>query len=95
MSKSRRLMVTGLLCVLPGLLPTHGAAQAYEALAMMRAAVTPPMPPSRLSSTGSLCDAVHARDGPRPADEGSFASRLIARIVIPAHRRGTRIRACC
>jgi len=26
------------------LLPTNGAAQAYEALAMTRAAVTPPMP---------------------------------------------------
>ncbi|HMF69160.1 MAG TPA: hypothetical protein VK602_16310 [Phyllobacterium sp.] len=39
MSRSRRLMVTGLLCVLPMLLPTHGAAQTYEALAMTRAAV--------------------------------------------------------
>ena len=41
MSKSRRLMATGLLCVLPVLLPTHGAAQAYEALATTRG---PPMP---------------------------------------------------
>jgi hypothetical protein len=40
-SKSRRLMATGLLCVLPVLLPTHGAAQAYEALATTRG---PPMP---------------------------------------------------
>jgi hypothetical protein len=43
-SKSRRLMVTGLLCVLPTLSPALGAAQAYEALATTRAAVTPPMP---------------------------------------------------
>jgi hypothetical protein len=43
-SKSRRLMVTGLLCVLPVLLPAHRAAQAYEALAKTRAVVTPSMP---------------------------------------------------
>jgi hypothetical protein len=43
-SKSRRLMVTGLMCVLPMLLPINGAAQACEALPMTRAAVTPPVP---------------------------------------------------
>jgi hypothetical protein len=43
-SKSRRLMVTGLLCVLPVLLPAHRAALAYEALAKTRAVVTPSMP---------------------------------------------------
>jgi hypothetical protein len=43
-SKSRRLMVTGLLCVLPTLSPALGAAQAYKTLATARAAVTPPMP---------------------------------------------------
>ena len=37
-------MVTGLLCVLPVLLPTHGAAQAYEALTKTRTVVTPSMP---------------------------------------------------
>jgi hypothetical protein len=37
-------MVTGLLCVLPELLPNHGAAQAYEALAATRAAAMPSMP---------------------------------------------------
>jgi hypothetical protein len=43
-SKSRRLTVVGLLNVLAVLLPAHGAAQAYEALATTRTAVTPPMP---------------------------------------------------
>lgn len=44
-------MVTGLLCVLPALLPDHGAAQAYEALAATRAAVMPSMPyPGYLST---------------------------------------------
>jgi hypothetical protein len=42
-SKLRRLMVTGLLCVLPVLLSTHGAAQAYEGLARTRAVLTPSM----------------------------------------------------
>ena len=40
MSK-RRLMVTGLLCVLPALSPTHGTELAYEALATAHAIVTP------------------------------------------------------
>src|SRR6266581_5252613 len=53
-------MVTGLLCVLPILLPTQ--AQAYETLA-----TTHPVGRRRLSR--SLWDAVHARDGPRPADD--------------------------
>jgi hypothetical protein len=43
-SKSRRLMVTGLLCVLPMFLPIHGAAQAYEVLTKTRTVVTPSMP---------------------------------------------------
>jgi hypothetical protein len=43
-SNSRRLMVTGLLCVLPVLLSTEGAAQRYEALATARVAMTPSMP---------------------------------------------------
>jgi hypothetical protein len=34
-------MVTGLLFVLPALLPSHGTARAYETLATVRAAVTP------------------------------------------------------
>jgi hypothetical protein len=42
-SKSRRLMMLGWLCVLPGLLPAIGAAQAYEALAKARAVVTSSM----------------------------------------------------
>ena len=37
-------MVTGLLCVLPALLPNHGTAQPYEALAATRAVVMPSMP---------------------------------------------------
>jgi hypothetical protein len=39
-SRSRRLTVAALLCVVPVLLPTHGAAQAYEAMATTPAIVT-------------------------------------------------------
>jgi hypothetical protein len=53
-------MVTRLLCVLPILLPTQ--AQAYETLA-----TTHPVGRRRLSR--SLWDAIHARNGPRPADD--------------------------
>jgi hypothetical protein len=67
-SKSRRLMATGLLCVLPVLLPTHGAAQACEALATTRVAVTPPMPyPGYLQP---VTDAAFGRPFTRVTDPG-------------------------
>src|SRR4030081_2818409 len=67
-SKSRRLMATGLLCVLPVLLPAHGAAQAYEALATTRVAVTPPTPyPGYLQP---VTDAVFGTSFTRVTDPG-------------------------
>lgn len=62
MSKSRLLMVTGLLCVLPELLPTLDAAQAYEASATTRVAMTPSIPypgylqPATDAAFGTLTD---------------------------------------
>src|SRR5258708_2347228 len=53
-------MVTRLLCGLPILLPTQ--AQVYETFA-----TTHPVGRRRLSR--SLWDAIHARNGPRPADD--------------------------
>jgi hypothetical protein len=44
LSQSRRLMIIGLLCVLPVLLPTRSVVEAYEAMAKTRAVVTPSMP---------------------------------------------------
>ncbi len=67
MSKSRRFDGHRIDVRSAQLLPTNGAAQAYEALAMTRAAVTPPMPyPGYLP----VADAAFATPFTRVTDAG-------------------------